>query len=337
MVKIAHLCTALVFAAFAVVSCNKEVADGDVSKVTVSVNFLPSVSSKAQEPYDSETAISGVKLFIERVGTVSEDPEPYAVYYAENGSVDVDLEFSDTEDYSYSFKAYANFGDVSEKPEVVEFSGYFDKGMKMYGESLIDREAASNGSLSMLLKRYVGKVVVNSVKLGWSADYTGSFTLDAIYIANAGKDNTLNAECYYNLEGTRTVTDMDQYLYEDLGNISMSAGDIHSQQHFFYAYAGFTSDNFTSLVFEVTYAGEKMYYTISLDYLAENSCTVYDFIITGAGCDKPYGDKMSIEKSPISVLTQTFAAEEWDTYNEKVYSEGTGYVDTEVELNPDYN
>lgn len=317
-------------------SCTEDLSDSsEINEKQIEISFSP-VESRSVAAYSGEGLVNGVKLYVYRLSSDGTGIK-HAEYYTETGSVSVKLPFPEGENRSYELRAYANFGNLSSEPSVVEFAGYFEYGMKMHGEVVLDEAAASSGSLSMMLRRYVGKVVANSVKLGWNSGYAEPFTLDAIYIANAGKDNSLNAECHYNIDGVRSVTDMDQYLYEDIGGISMNVGDVHSQQHFFYAFAGFSSENFTSLVFEVTYAGEKMYYTVPLDYLAENSCTVYDFVIIGAGCDKPYGEKMSIEKSAIEVMARSFTAEDWDTYNEKVYSEETGYVDTEVEVNPDYD
>lgn len=327
---------ALASLAFATVSCSKETNQVQKDSIlTVSIEFFNS-TMKSTEAYADESKINDVKLFVDKVEPTTGDAEPYAEYYCTTGSVEVDLEFPEDDDYAYNFRAYANFGEIADEPSVVTFSGYFDNGMKMHGESLVNEATASSGSLSMMLKRYVGKVIVNSVNLSLGSSYNEPFTLDAIYIANAGKDNSILAETYYNVNGVRNITDMDQYLYEDLGGISMANGDTHSQQHVFYAFPGLTSEEYTSLVFEATYAGEKMYYTISLDFLMDNSCSVYDFIICGAGYDAPFGEKMEMTKSPLEVIVRNFTVEEWDTYTKRVSSEGNSYVNTEIEVKPDY-
>lgn len=324
----------LIAGAFLTASCNCELSDGTgVVETYVNVSFSAG-GTKASAAYSGEYVINDVNLFVARIAPDGTE-ESVERYYTETGSVSVKVKFP-SEGYKYSFRAYGNFGSITAEPRVVEFSKAMSNGMKMHGEAVISESTAKTGSISMLMQRYVGKVVVNSVKLDWGSDYSGYFTLDEMYVANAGKSNDFIAESMYNPEGVHKVTDMDQYLYEDIGGIAMQNGDIHAYQHFFYAFNGYTSDNQTSLIIAVTYEGEKMYYSIPL-LLDENCCYVYDFVILGAGLDAPYGDKVTMEKSAIDVIVRSFSAEDWSEYSETIYSEDTGYADTDVEVQPDYS
>lgn len=302
----------------------------------VTVDFRAcSPSSKASAAYADESLINDVTLFVFRRSSGDSAEEFFLKTYTQTGNATVRLIFPEGEDYEYEFRAYANFGRLSEEPGTVAFDGEFASGMRMTGAVTVDAEAAAS-DVSILMKRLVGKVVINSIKLDWDSAYAEPFTLDAIYIANAGKDNSLMAESYYNPEGVRSVSSMDAYLTDDFEDVPMEAGDIYSAKRYFYGYAGFTSTNLTSVVIECTYDGQKMYYTIPVS-LDANTCTVYDYIIRGAGYDAPYGEKMDITKSSVDVVVRTFTVDEWVEVSETVYSEDSGYIDTDVDVDTGWN
>lgn len=325
----------LMSALLVLASCNKnENIVSDSLEVPVSLHFS-SGASRSVSSYSGEDLIAGVKVFITKHNLSNSTSEVFGDYYTETGDLNLTLQYSKKARISYEVKAYANFGEIYTEPSVISFKNCFDEGMKMSGSYMIDELSAKEGNIVVGMRRYVGKVTVNSIKLDWSDDFRESFILDEIYLANAGKDNSDLAECYYNKEGVREESNMDEFLYEDLGGISMNNGDIHSLQHHFYGFNGYTSVNPTSIIIKCRYGSTVMYYSVPVD-LQPNSHYAFDFIIKGAGSDVPYGEKVQLEKSPIEVVVRSFTAEAWDRTDDTVYSEETTYSDTEVGVNPDY-
>lgn len=309
-------------------SCDKEPMEEMSEKMSLTIEFFSAdAMMKASAPYRDEDTIKDVTLFIDRIDMSTGKAEPYAQYYTDTDCVEVNLEFPANKTYEYSLRAYANFGVILYEPACVEFKDCFDNSMKMHGEAIVDKGFFNAGDFLICLRRYVGKVTVNSIKLDCDNGFEGPLTLDAIYVANAGKDNSAYPASFYNPEGVVKSTGMDQYLYEKLDGTVLVNGDKYSRQHHFYGFNGVTSDNPTAIIIETTYEGRKMYYRIDVDF-AENYYTVYDFVIVGTGLEAPYGAKVEFEKPSILAHTSYYMAENWTTETKEVFSEEEYVVTT---------
>lgn len=324
-VKIAAIFTLILV----MVSCDrKNEAPVKSNEKTVRINVVSSDTwIKSQAAFEGENDINDVTLIINSIDKSSGTKTTYDKYYSETGSIDVTLSFS--ENVEYEFLAYANFGEMTEIPEVVNFIDEFKHGVRMHGEQTFNPGDAETTALTIPLKRYINKLIVNSVKLDWSKDYTEALSLKSIYVANAGKDNTTSSS-YYNQDGIYQTTDVDTYLYDSLENIMLKNGETYYQRHTFYAMMGMTTEKPTSFVFETEYAGQKMYYTVPLE-LSENLCYILDFVIKDAGNVIPFGEKSEIPSSSIEVMVRTFAVEDWETTSETVYSESDSDSDIDFD------
>ena len=321
-------------AIMAVCSCNKEMTPMNKSTVTIDF-FTPDIISKADSPYSEEDVINNVKLFIDQVDQTTGVTTRFAEYYTETGNITVDLVFPNDASYEYTFRAYANFGDIKDIPDIIEFSECFDNGMKMHAEETVYENMVRSGYIQILMKRYVGKVTVNSISLFWDQEFDKPLEINAIYLSNVGKDNSSTSESHYNPEGVINGSNMDSYLHEVIENVSIQYGDKYNCQHHFYGFNGYTSNNPTAIIIETTYEGNKMYYQIDVDF-NENHYMIYDFVIIGAGTDVPYGSKVDMKSSIVS-KTSIISVEGWNTDKEKLYSEEITYGNTDITIGTEWD
>ena len=320
----------LIGTALLVMSCEKKTESPETPasvERTLTIHFESSGNwVKSQASFEEEEAINNVTLFLNELDASTDQYVPYDTCYSETGDIEVTLPFA--EESKYKLLAFANFGELDAIPEVIRFDREFTYGIRMHGELDLDAETADKSALSMSMRRYVNKIIVNSIQLNWSQNYKEPLSISSIYIANAGKDNIPSSGGYYNQDGDYQETDMDEYLYESLDDVSLANGETYSQRHVFYAMMGAESKKQTSLVFETVYSGKTMFYAVPLD-LSENICYVLDFIIRDAGNDVPYGEKIDISSPPaIEVIVRTFTAEDWDTTTETIYSDSDVNIDT---------
>lgn len=170
----------------------------------------------------------------------------------------------------------------------------------MYGEATAD--VGVNTTVSVLLRRFVSKVAVTSVKTAFSGPYADAeLTNCKLYLVNAHGDklvydgNSTSTPVVLN-DGECVEADVNSCIEEGLlmDSIADAIGNIgHSQPHYFYCYSNETEDmsTCTKLVLQADIEGITYYYPVPVNqvgygYGAANGHygvkrnTVYSFGIT---------------------------------------------------------
>lgn len=207
----------------------------------------------------------------------------YRTITTDGASVDVELLFNDSVEYTYRFVAYANMGCLAEAPDRVLFSDESRESFQMHGElSGVDQSASSSATVNM--ERYVGKVSVNSVSLQWKESVNASqpFTLKRIYLANTAEE--YGGAAGYNVGGVLESGTMDALLVSEVDAVIENGGS-YSVPRYLYGYGSASS----ALVLECEWAGQTMYYHLDCA-LSSNTDSGMTLSIHQTGSDEPLGD-----------------------------------------------
>ena len=274
------------------VSCNKEPqvepsvpSHGDFMK-TISVDLGGSTRTRAASALSGEAAIEDATLFVWQHNGKTDETILYEKTYGEASTFEFNLLFSDQTDFTYTINAWANMGELASEPQDGEvlFSGEESTGLQMKGsKSGIDQSSASSVTIDM--KRYVGKITVSEVALAWTNKQNAlqEFTLKSIYVANAG-DKAEGAVATYNVDGAYVSSSMDAMLYSPVSSV-IADGAKYDTPQMMYAYGSGT----TELVLECDLGGQTMYYHVPYEPEA-NTHRAFKLTVRQAGAETPLGE-----------------------------------------------
>ena len=258
---------------------------GDFMK-TISVDLGGSTRTRAASALSGEAAIEDATLFVWQHNGKTDETILYEKTYGEASTFEFNLLFSDQTDFTYTINAWANMGELSEEPEDGEvlFSGEESTGLQMKGsKSGIDQSSAASVTIDM--KRYVGKITVSEVALEWTNKQNAlqEFTLKSIYVANAG-DKAEGAVATYNVDGAYVSSAMDAMLYSPVSSV-IADGAKYDTPQMMYAYGSGT----TELVLECDLGGQTMYYHVPYEPEA-NTHRAFKLTVRQAGAETPLGE-----------------------------------------------
>lgn len=303
----------LSFAAFAAMllsgmSCQKQtiipVTGGEMMK-TVTVS-LGDALTRASSALSGEGAIEDATLFVWQHNAKTDETILYQKAYAEASSFEFNLLFSDQTEYTYQINAWANMGELDAEPADGEilFSDEEATGLQMKGSKPgIDQASASSVTIDM--KRYVGKITVSDVALEWTNKQNGllDFTLKSIYMANAGDRAAGATAAYNNVSGAYATSAMDAMLYSPVNSV-IADGASYSTAQMMYAYGSGS----TAIVLECDLGGQAMYYHVDYEP-GWNTHRAFSFTIRQAGSDEPLGE---LPEETIEVNVTTLNVLGWD-------------------------
>ena len=310
------------------VSCQKQtitpVTGGEMMK-TVTVS-LGDVQTRASSALAGEGAIEDATLFVWQHNAKTDETILYQKSYAEASSFEFSLLFSDQTEYTYQINAWANMGELSAEPADGEilFSNEEATGLQMKGsKSGINQASASSVTIDM--KRYVGKITVAEVALEWTNEQNAlqDFTLKSIYVANAGDKAEGATAAYNNVSGAYASSAMDAMLYSPVNSV-IADGASYSTAQMMYAYGSGS----TAIVLECDLGGQVMYYHVP--YEPEwNTHRAFSFTIRQAGADSPLCElpEESIEVNVTTLNVLNWDADEQETdFGEKPAASSIPYL-----------
>lgn len=262
--------------------------------------------TKASASFADEAKINDATVFVYQKNNETGTVIDYDRKYVTGNTVDFDLYFSDQTDYTYSFAAWVNMGELADEPVAgdILFEDEKDNDLMMRGEANDVAEADAE-EVSISVVRYVGKVMVADIKLNWTNKQNAlkTFELIDIYVANAGDSDATLPVAAYNVDGVFTTSAMDGFLYDDMGAAVLADAGIYDQDHVFYAYDAAT----TEIVIQAELDDEVMYYHFPIAP-ADNTFKSYSIEIKQIGAEDPLGE---LPEETIVVSTVTLSVEGW--------------------------
>lgn len=312
-----------VMAVAALAACNKnalpeqkpsQVEDLTGHYVTKSVVLGDTGKTKATESFADEAKINDATIFVYQTNVETGNTIDYHVEYISGATAEIELYFSDQTEYTYTFAAWVNMGELADEPVAgdIIFADEKNDDLMMRG---ITEDVAELGSetVSIPVTRYVGKVMVADITLDWKFKKNAlkTFELVEIYVANAGKDDSETPVAEYNLNGVYTSTAMDGFLYDSMNDFVLADEATYEQDHVFYAYdVPATAEALgTEVVIKAKLDGEEMYYHFPITP-SDNTFKAYNITIKQAGAEEPLGE---LPEETIVVSTVTLAVEGWST------------------------
>lgn len=263
--------------------------------------LLSDGATRSGDPASGESSINEASVFIYQKNCTTGMESLYQTVHTESGKIDADLLFNSEIEFVYRFEAYVNMGIQDKAPSQVLFSSESEAGFQMHGElEGIDQHSASNAVL--LLKRYVGRVIIESIRLDWkqAGNSSQDFAVRRIWLANTAEAH--GGAPAYNTGGLLSRSDMDNLLVSEM-NEKISDGGTCSKNIYLYGYG----TEGTAVVLECEWAGRTMYYHIDCD-LSPNRSTSMSLSIHQTGSHEPLG---AVTDDALT-RTGTFAVSEWD-------------------------
>ena len=152
-------------------ACNKNLAPAGTHET--SEDFIKDFSLslfndavKSSTSAAGESTIEEATVFVYQKNGSTDEETLYQTVYTRTGDINVPLLFNNLTEFTYRFDAYANLGELSQKPDDVLFSNETEERFQMHGTlEEVSQEDASEATVQM--KRYAARVIVNSVKLNW--------------------------------------------------------------------------------------------------------------------------------------------------------------------------
>ena len=269
-------------------ACNKNLAPAGTPEVSEDFikEFSLSLSNdavKSSAAAAGESVIEEATVFVYQKNGSTDEETLYQTVHTRTGDINIPLLFNNLTEFTYRFDAYANLGELSQKPDDILFSNEAAERFQMHGTlEEVSQEDVAQATVQM--KRYAARVIVNSVKLNWKNEVNASqaFTLKRIWLANTAEVSGGNAS--YNLGGVWSSSQMDGFLISEVNQV-IGHGEKYDIPHYLYGYGAEGS----SLVLECQWAGRTMYYHVDCP-LSANSSTIYNFSIHQTGSDEPLGD-----------------------------------------------
>lgn len=187
----------------------------------------------------------------------------------------------------------------------------------MFGVTEGPVSVSGSSSVVVDVNRLASRVVIGKITNGMvTPPYnTATFTVDAIYLLNAGGSSNLAASMtsqslWYNWRSRSSVADLDDFLYENMGSLSIASSASHANSHYFYCYpnpssgdssADDDSPRYTRLVVEASINGTTWYYPISLQGMkANHSYEISELKITRPGSANP-DEPIDLEDAQFSI------------------------------------
>lgn len=300
-------------AAVAVVSCNKVTVNVDPQvpqKDETGRYVQKSVSlgnlTKATASFADEAKINDATIFVYQKNNETGAVIDYERKYITGDNTTFDLYFSDQTDYTYTFAAWVNMGDIADEPVAgdILFADEKNNDLMMRGKTENVAEADAE-TVSISVVRYVGKVMVADIKLDWKHKMNAlkTFELIDIYVANAGDSDADVPVAAYNVDGVYTSGAMDGFLYDSMCASVLADGATYDQDHVFYAYDAAT----TEIVIKAELDDEVMYYHFPIAP-ADNTYKSYSVTIKQIGAEDPLGE---LPDETIVVSAVTLSVEGW--------------------------
>lgn len=236
--------------------------------------------------------------------------ESYVVHAVANCPLDV----SSMTDVSQLTSARVSLGDNS-----------LGGGLMMYGSASVDVVPAGS-SVSVLMKRLVARVVIDKVRVDFSAKPVLSgktMTVDAVYLIDVAGDAVIGSPQAPSVWLNRMMwtggSAADALLRDDIG-VEISPEKPYIRTHYLYAFENVTvndseadvwSPRHTRLVLQCSVEGEKYYYAVTLPGMARNcQYRITDLLIKDWGSLSP----QKKQEAAIDVVFSNSLA--WDdTYN----------------------
>lgn len=294
-------------AALLVTSCQKpcqSCEEGEDALLTLNLNS-PVTKSTATQSEANDKTINTVDVFIFRNNGSTYELDTYQNF---SGGDLTSVTLSTTtgakliklivNNHSASYSSVKNLTEFNKLTTLLkdELLGDFT----MYGEA--SETLGLTNSVSIEVKRFISRVVVNSIKTSFSGTpYEGEELSDCkLYLVNVHGEKIVNnngnpTSAVILNNGQLVDSDASSTATEDLimGSISGTIGSTAmTTPHYFYAYSNLTDDqeNCTKLVLECTLKGNRYYYPIPInqaDYgLATGGTagvdrnTIYSYTIT---------------------------------------------------------
>ncbi len=174
----------------------------------------------------------------------------------------------------------------------------------MFGVTESPVSVSGSSSVVVDVKRLASRVIIGKITNGMvTPPYnTATFTVDAIYLVNAGGSSNLAASMtsqtsWYNWRSRSAATGLDDFLYENLESVSIASAASHQTSHYFYCYPNPSSEDssaeddsprYTRLVVQASINGTTWYYPVSLPGVTANhSYEIPELKITRPGSDSP--------------------------------------------------
>lgn len=181
---------------------------------------------------------------------------------------------------------------------------------------------AAGGTIAVDIRRIVSKVVLDAVNVDFEMDAYDDmdFILKKIYLTNVAGDRSYlarNADpsLWYNQIVRQSVPEIDELVYDEVGDINLKNTKKYTAIHHFYCYPNpYEDDTFspdkwtprpTRLVMEAVLGSTLYYYPVSLPPLKQNTRYHVTLNIVRPGATSPEQD---MDKYAVSV---NINVEEW--------------------------
>lgn len=302
-----------------IISCEKKTICSDVPSTSGDFARLFSLClsnglSKSASAVSGETSITEATVFIYQTNGDTGEESFYSKVSTSSESAEVMLLFNGSTEYTYRFEAYANMGTLTEEPSLISFSNESPEGLQMHGSlSGINQDSASEATV--ILKRYTGRAVIESIRLNWKYPENASqdFILKRIWLANTAE--VPEGSPVYNTDGYFSDSPMNAFLVCEVNSV-IENHSTYSVPSYLYGYG----TDVTEAVLECEWAGSTMYYHIGCD-LMPNKSTNMSLIIRQTGSDVPLGSISddALTKSGMLQTSEWNETEVTDAFGEEQY------------------
>lgn len=317
-------------------SCNKQVIEAPVQQPQqdetgryVKKSLHIGNMTKATASFAEENAINDATIFVYQKNNETGTTIDYEVKYITGNTTDFNLYFSDQTEYTYSFAVWANMGELTDEPVAgdILFADEKDDDLQMRG-TVNDVAEADAETISISIKRYVGKVEISNIDLDWTHEMNAlkTFKLLEIYLSDVAESDADVPVAAYNLDGVYAASAMDGFIYDDMGAYVLANDASYAQAHYFYAYE--TAK--TEVVIKAELDGEVMYYHFPVSP-ADNTYKAYSVKIRQIGAEDPLGE---LPEETIVVSSVTLNVEGWNEAVDAGVDFGDGDVTVTDQVNP---
>lgn len=238
----------------------------------------------------SDGSINEATLFIYQTCIETGKRVLYDTVYSESSSIDIELFFSDQYELVYDIHAYTNMGKLLNEPcdSDILFENEKPGDFQGYG-SCLSIGSKDLSSLSILVHRYVSKVVVSEVFLDWlvNDNYSFDLHLNNVFIANA----SMSFDADSPLLNEAGIQSSDNIFVTNSVNRTVKSDGCLSEPIVFYYYDSGSS----YLVLQATYIDKEVFYSLPLE-IDSNTSTTYTMKIHQVGSDTPLDDECVEDK-----------------------------------------
>lgn len=310
--------------ALVLVSCEKkgtDLSDAATGTVPLEIRFVSEETKAAGVGGNEEKKVSDYQVLIYDMS--SRMLEAYSTPDPASSSVSMECTTGPKE-----VIVLANAPDVS---GIVSYDTFLKTKSKLsdnsIGRLVMEGHASPNltaagGTVNVDIKRVVAKVVLDGITVDFEQNAYDNmdFILKRVYLTNVAADKSYLAETadpasWYNKIIRTSAPEVDELLYEDLGNMNIKTTKLYKQQHHFYCYPNpHTADSFdsdvwnprpTRLVVEATIGNVPYYYPVALPELKQNTRYHVSLRIIRPGSTSPEQD---MDKYAVSF---NITIEEW--------------------------